>query len=55
MTSHLPPVDPDSARPPADFVKRVGQRFPSIWQELDRLRGELLTHVRDFPAHGYLP
>jgi hypothetical protein len=55
MTSHSPPVDQDGARPPVDFVKRVGQRFPGIWPELDRLRGELLTHVTDFPAHWYLP
>jgi hypothetical protein len=54
MTHQLPPVDQDSARPPADFVKRAGQRFPGIWPELDRLRGELVTHVRDFPAHWYL-
>jgi hypothetical protein len=54
MTSHLPPVDQDSGRPSTDLVKRFGQRSPGIWLELDRLRGELLTHVRDFPAHCYL-
>jgi len=55
MTPQLPPVNQDSDRLPADFVKRVGQRFPGIWPRLDRLRGELVTHVSDFPAHWYLP
>lgn len=55
MTSHLPPSDHDHVRSPADYVKRVGERFRGIWPELDRLRGELATNVRDFPAHWYLP
>jgi len=35
MPPHVPPVDQDSGRPPADFVKRAGQRFPGIWPELE--------------------
>jgi hypothetical protein len=55
MTSRLPSGDSDRVRQPADFVKYVGARFPGIWPELDRLRGALVTHFKDFPAHWYLP
>ncbi len=55
MTSHLLPIDLDSVRRLADYVKRLGDRFPGIWPRLDRLRGVFATDVTGLPAHWYLP